>query len=96
VATAIFHVRYVRTQREFIVRPHPWLDFAVISAAEWIVCVLAAWWAWRKLAEPTPTEVFLFSFGAATLARYVLRKEFLQDIRGLRKTLPREVEAGPR
>jgi dolichol-phosphate mannosyltransferase len=94
VATAIFHLRYVRTQREFIVRPHPWVDFAVISAAEWVVCALVAWWAWRRIVDATPATVFCFSYGAATLTRYILRKEFLQDIRGLRKTLPREAEAG--
>jgi hypothetical protein len=92
LATAIFHIRYVRTQREFIVRPHPWRDFAVISAAEWIVCILIAWWTWRRLADPTPAAIFCLSFAAATLTRYILRKEFLQDIRGLRKTLPREAE----
>ena len=27
VVTAIFHARYVRTQREFLVRQNPWLDF---------------------------------------------------------------------
>ncbi len=94
LATAIFHLRYVRTQREFIVRPRPWLDFAVISAAEWLVCILIAWWTSRRLLNPTPADVFVFSFGAATLTRYILRKEFLQDIRGLRKSLPREAEAG--
>ena len=93
LATAIFHLRYVRTQREFIVRPRPWLDFAVISAAEWIVCVLVAWWVSRRLLNPTATDIFVLSFAAGTLTRYILRKEFLQDIRGLRKTLPREADA---
>ncbi|MGA3068074.1 MAG: polyprenol monophosphomannose synthase, partial [Tepidisphaeraceae bacterium] len=92
--TAIFHLRYVRTQREFIPRRHPWLDFAAITAAEWIVCVWTAHWTWHHLLDPTPADIFVFSFGAATLTRYILRKEFMQDIRGLRKTLPREIEAG--
>ena len=30
-------------------------------------------------------ELFLFTFGVATVARYILRKEFLHDIRGLRR-----------
>ena len=29
-------------------------------------------------------------FGAATLARYILRKELMQDIRGLRRELRKE------
>jgi len=93
LATAIFHVRYVRTQREFILRRRPWLDFAVISAAEWLVCAAAAWWTARRVSNPGTLEIFLICFGLATIARYILRKEFLQDIRGLRKTLPREIEA---
>ena len=92
VVTAIFHARYVRTQREFLVRQNPWLDFMVIAAAEWIVAVLAAWWTRNRLVGPGIWETFIVCFGAATLTRYILRKEFLQDIRGLRRNLPREAE----
>jgi dolichol-phosphate mannosyltransferase len=91
--TAVFHVRYVRTQREFLARQTPWLDFAVISAGEWVVATLAAWWMIRNVLQPPSGELFIFCFGCGTLARYILRKEFLQDIRGLRKNLPREAEA---
>ena len=90
--TAIFHIRYVRTQREFLSRQTPWMDFVVISVAEWIVAMMAAWWIGRRVIEPGLWETFFASFGLATLTRYVLRKEFLLDIRGLRKTLPREIE----
>jgi dolichol-phosphate mannosyltransferase len=93
LVTAVFHVRYVRTQREFILRRRPWLDFIMIAAAEWIVCALAAWWVSRRVADPGLLDLFVIPFGLATIMRYVLRKEFLQDIRGLRKTLPREMEA---
>jgi dolichol-phosphate mannosyltransferase len=96
IVTAVFHVRYVRTQREFLPRQTPWLDFAVISTAEWIVAILSAWWVSRRLLEPGIFETFLICFGCGTLARYVLRKEFLQDIRGLRRGLPREAEAKSR
>jgi dolichol-phosphate mannosyltransferase len=93
LVTAIFHVRYVRTQREFILRRHPWFDFVIIGAAEWIVCALAAWWVSRRVANPDMRDIFLIPFAMATITRYVFRKEFLQDIRGLRKSLPREAEA---
>jgi dolichol-phosphate mannosyltransferase len=84
-ASALLHLRYVRTQRQFIPRPKPWPDFAVISAAEWLTCLAAAaWGAWRISAE-SPAEGFILPFAAATVVRYVLRKEFLQDIRGLRR-----------
>ena len=95
LVTIIFHIRYVRTQRDFLIRPHPWRDFAVISAAEWIACGLTAWWASHRVMRTSATEIFVLCFGVATLVRYVLRKEFLQDIRGLRRTLPREAEIAP-
>jgi dolichol-phosphate mannosyltransferase len=85
--TALFHWRYVRTQREFIPRPRPWVDFAIISGAEWLTCIAAAAWAAYRLTGETPAEGFFYPFAAATLVRYILRKEFLQDIRGLRRDL---------
>lgn len=90
LVTAIFHVRYVRTQREFLPRQTPWLDFAAISAAEWIAAVLSAWWAGARMIQPGILEIFAISFGFATVTRYILRKEFLLDVRGLRRELPRE------
>jgi dolichol-phosphate mannosyltransferase len=88
--TALFHWRYVRTQREFIVRPRPWVDFLIISAAEWLACIAAAAWAAHRLTGETPAEGFVYPFAAATLVRYILRKEFMQDIRGLRRDLRAE------
>ena len=35
LVTAVLHWRYVKTQREFISRRRPWLDFTIISIAEW-------------------------------------------------------------
>ena len=88
--TAVFHLRYVRTQREFIIRPRPWLDFALISAAELIACVAAAQWVASRVAGPTKLDLFVIPFLLATAVRYVLRKELLQDVRGLRKELRKE------
>lgn len=87
---AVFHARYVHTQREFIVRPRPWLDFAVIALWEWLICAATAIWMTRRVDHPSMTELFVFSFGSATVMRYVLRKEFLQDVRGLRRELRKE------
>jgi dolichol-phosphate mannosyltransferase len=84
-ATAIFHLRYVRTQRPFLTHPTPWQDFIAISAAEWATCALAAFWISHRLTKPSIIEYFILSFGAATIMRYLLRKEFLQDVRGLRR-----------
>ncbi len=85
--TALFHLRYVRTQREFLVRPRPWLDFAIISAVEWMICAASSLWLADRAASVSALEVFVVSYGAALVSRYVLRKEFMQDIRGLRREL---------
>src|SRR4029079_5833731 len=83
--TAMFHLRYVRTQREFIVNKHPWADFFIISLVEWMTCGFVAAFAVKRVPDITLTELFILSFGCATIVRYVLRKEFMQDIRGLRR-----------
>lgn len=89
-ATAVFHFRYVRAQRDFIVSTRPWRDFWIISCLEWLACVAAAGWLSRN-ARVNPPQMFALAFGCATLTRYVLRKELLQDVRGLR-TAPRAAE----
>jgi dolichol-phosphate mannosyltransferase len=81
---AVFHLRYVRTQRKFLIRPTPWRDFFVSALTEWITAVaVASYLAARTSAMPA-WEMFLIPFAAATLVRYVIRKEFLLDVRGLR------------
>ncbi|HEX8521998.1 MAG TPA: polyprenol monophosphomannose synthase [Tepidisphaeraceae bacterium] len=82
---AVFHLRYVRTQREFILRPHPWRDFWMISLMEWATCAVASLWVTGRVNHLGVLELFLLTFGAATVVRYILRKEFLHDIRGLRR-----------
>lgn len=90
LVTTLFHVRYVNTQRRFIPRPRPWLDFAVISTTEWIAALAAAVWTAARVNDPTFAEGFVYPFAVATAVRYVLRKEYLQDIRGLRRDLRAE------
>jgi dolichol-phosphate mannosyltransferase len=90
VATGVFHARYVRTQREFLVRRHPWLDFVITSMAEWITCAAVGIYVDLRVDHPRWFELFLLPFGAALFVRYVLRKEFLLDIRGLRRDLRRD------
>ncbi|HEX3355555.1 MAG TPA: polyprenol monophosphomannose synthase [Tepidisphaeraceae bacterium] len=89
-ATAIFHARYVRTQHEFLFRQYPWLDFIVSSLAEWIACFAVALYVDFRVQSPTRTELFFLPFLAALFVRYILRKEFLLDIRGLRRDLRKD------
>jgi hypothetical protein len=81
----VFHRRYIRAQREFIRQQRPWLDFFVVATTEWIACGLTAFWLSARTHEASALEIFALCVGMATIARYVLRKELLQDVRGLRK-----------
>ena len=90
LATAVFHLRYTRTQRKFLVTRTPWRDFWIVALGEWAACAAVAAWIASRVREIHALEVFAVTYGAATLARYVLRKELMQDIRGLRRELRRE------
>jgi len=94
--TFVLHLRYVRTQRQFLRRSAPWVDFALISACEWVACVLTATWLSHRVTSPPADgiEAVVIPFAVATMVRYVLRKELLQDIRGLRRDVPREQVPG--
>lgn len=94
-ATAVFHLRYVRTQRDFIPSKHPWRDFWMTAACEFFAAAVAAKWAAVRVRDATAIELFTLAFAAGTIARYVLRKELLQDLRGLRRD-PRAEEIRPR
>ncbi len=83
--TAVFHARYVRTQRAFLVTPRPWLDFVVIAAVEVLSAVTAAAWMARHTVAVRDVERFTIAFAVGLTVRYVLRKELLQDVRGLRR-----------
>lgn len=85
--TALFHQRYVRTQREFLATRRPWLEFWMTSLAEMLSCVVAAIWFRPRLANLSSFDLPLLCFLTATLVRYVLRKEMMQDVRGLRLDL---------
>ena len=87
---AVFYRRYIRTQREFLVSKRPWTEFALIAIVEWITCTVAAVWATHRIIDPRNVEVIALAYGSATIVRYVLRKELMQDLRGLRRDLRRE------
>lgn len=88
--TAVFHARYVRTQREFLIRPHPWRDFTLSTVAEWMTCMLAASYLVNRAGILYEVDIVLISFISALFIRYVLRKELLLDVRGLRHELRKE------
>ncbi len=84
-ATAVFHLRYVRTQRPFLLSRRPWGDFIVISAAELVAAAISSYWLVHHSVRAPVIELFVIAFGCAIVVRYILRKEMLHDIRGLRR-----------
>jgi dolichol-phosphate mannosyltransferase len=83
----LFHARYVRTQREFLATKHPWIEFFLASAVELATCLLAARWFSPRLVYLHSLDLPVLCFLTATGVRYALRKELMQDIRGLRRDL---------
>lgn len=79
----VLFARYVRTQRRFIARRRPWLDFVMTSLAEWSAASLAAVYLVHRMPQVHPLELFGLAFGVGTVVRYILRKEFGQDRRGM-------------
>lgn len=88
---AVFHLRYVTTDRHRLGNLHPWASFWLIAAAEWLVCALAALWFVRRMRPPFGLDAAIIPFACATAVRYVLRREVLQDLRGLRLRPPHAV-----
>jgi glycosyltransferase involved in cell wall biosynthesis len=91
LVTAVLHFRYVRAQREFIRRPHPWSDFWLIAAAEYLTALLVAWYLSARIPDASGLELFVLPFALAAATRYALRKELLHDLRGLRRDPRRDL-----
>ena len=86
LVTAVFHARYVRTQRPFLVTRRPWVDFVLISVMELLAAVtVSAWLDRHAVVGVGYLQWFTIAFAAGLVVRYVLRKELLQDVRGLRR-----------
>ena len=62
LVTAAFHLRYVRTQRDFLATRRPWADFLGIALLELSTVLLAASWLLRHAFATPPVEQFLVSF----------------------------------
>lgn len=87
LVTAIFHRRYIKAQREFLLTTHPWREFILVCIAEWLVCAATAIWVANRVTNHTTLEMFVIPFAAGTITRYLLRKELMHDIRGLRREM---------
>lgn len=84
LATALFHVRALRTGNRPRWDSRAWADFALLAVGEWAICTLAAQWVAYHVLRASVLEVFVVAFGAAAAARYVLRRRVTHDVRGVR------------
>ena len=79
--TLLFFVRYVRTQKADIAMRHPYAEFGIISIVE-----LAAGLFTGGIALPHVGRFFavVIAIAAGLIVRYLMRKLFRHDLRGLR------------
>lgn len=82
--TAVFHARYVKAERAFLIRKAPWRDFLLCTLAEITAVGVAAAYLLHRVNGVTHTELYLIPFAVGTIVRYLLRKELVLDVRGLR------------
>jgi hypothetical protein len=66
------------------------VDFLIAALAEWMTCALVASYLVNRAGITHETDVVFIGFTAALFVRYVLRKELLLDVRGLRHELRKE------
>jgi dolichol-phosphate mannosyltransferase len=83
----LFYRRYVATQRKFLVIRHPWADFILIALAEISSTLLCAAYIGRNVPTATRWEALAIGLLGGIVVRYILRKELLHDLRGLRVDL---------
>ncbi len=79
--TLLFFIRYVHTQKSELVMRHPYAEFGIISAVEFIAGLAAGWFAARRSGE---IIAVLWAITVVLIARYLMRKVFHHDLRGLR------------
>ncbi len=90
LVTAVFHLRYIRAQWEFLVNRRPWVDFMLVSLVELVAVAGSGYWLIWRIGTPAASEVLVITFLVGTVVRYILRKELLLDVRGLRRNVRAE------
>ena len=82
--SAALHARYVRAERQYLIRKSPWRDFLVCTLAEIAAAGATAAYLLHRVPSLSPAELLLIPFAVGTVVRYLLRKELVLDVRGLR------------
>jgi dolichol-phosphate mannosyltransferase len=82
--SAAFHARYVRAERQYLIRKSPWRDFLLCTFAEVAAVGATAAYLLHRIPSLSAAELLLIPFAVGTVVRYLLRKELVLDVRGLR------------
>ena len=89
LVTLVFFARFVSAQRDFILMRHPYREFLLISIAE---CAAGLTVGLMLFNRQGIWLAMAGAFGALVVIRYVLRKIFQHDVRGVRRRKPKSGE----
>ncbi len=89
LVTLVFFARFVSAQRDFILMPHPYREFLLISIAEGLAGSAVGLWLFNRHGIWVAMAA---AFAAVLIIRYVLRKIFQHDVRGVRRRKPQPGE----
>ena len=73
-ASAIFQMRSMRVRGSI---GRGWIDFALVSLAQWSVCTLFARWLAVHVLTASFIEIFALTFGAAGVVGSIVRRQLL-------------------
>jgi dolichol-phosphate mannosyltransferase len=73
-ASAIFQMRAMRFRRAV---GRGWIDFALVSLAQWSVCTLSARWLAVHVLTASFIEIFSLTFGAAGVVGSIVQRQLL-------------------
>jgi dolichol-phosphate mannosyltransferase len=73
-ASAIFQMRSMRVRGAI---GRGWIDFALVSLAQWSVCTLSARWLATHVLSASFIEIFSLTFGVAGVVGSIVRRQLL-------------------
>ena len=89
LVTLVFFARFVSAQRDFILMTRPYREFFLISIAECLTGSAVGIWLFNRHGIWVAMAA---AFAAVLVMRYVLRKIFQHDVRGVRRRKPQPGE----
>jgi dolichol-phosphate mannosyltransferase len=76
--SAVFQMRSIRLSGN-PARSRVWFDFGLVALGQWSVCALAARWVAEHVLEASAVEIFVLTFGTASIAGAMLRRQLPRE-----------------